>query len=594
MLYKTIMKHQRIVTFFALAALFLLLQYIFTPEQIDPIYTLFNFLLILPIFGLSLLLFRRNSAALFITALFLSFVDYIDGVVFSGRLTHIRYSDLFAIKDAMRVAKRYAITFTGRNAVLLGVVLAVSGLFIFVSLRFPEKQSKRENAVVGGSILILSVIFLVCGTVFKWIPDPTRSIDDQFDANGLVDRVGLYYAVYGQFRNSHIEMPEGYSEEKVEAILTQFPSSEEAIEPIRIIVIMNEALADYSLIGETAFTDPLANIHNPDNSFFEGKLAVSVFGGYTCNSEYEFLTGNSMQFLPNGCIPFTQLVVSKQLSLAWEMKALGLSTDGIHPYYSQEWNRRHVYACLGFDRFVAGEDFSSGLSVDNANTNITDTQLTTLNFGNDLEYIRGFISDAECYRKVSEVLDDGDMLSFVFAVTVQNHGGYRYDGSDFTCEKYIDNADDLNQYLTCASISDVAFCDFIHDLQDSQEKTVVLMFGDHQPGLDFSQYVNGFNSGIDCFFVPYILWCNFELSYEPPALTSANYLSAILKACADLPLSSWDQLRLDVMQNYPVITGNFILNDMGEMISKEDMQSSELLKEYEIVQYYRMFSAADH
>ena len=60
---------------------------------------------------------------------------------------------------------------------------------------------------------------------------------------------------------------------------------------------------------------------------------MSPFGGYTCNTEFEFLTGLSMGVLPRGSVPYLQYV-SKQypFSLPSHLDELGYKSVAVHPY----------------------------------------------------------------------------------------------------------------------------------------------------------------------------------------------------------------------------------------------------------------------
>ena len=95
---------------------------------------------------------------------------------------------------------------------------------------------------------------------------------------------------------------------------------------------MNETLADLPAIyGFETDTDVFPNIHSMDNAV-RGKVLTSVYGGGTANTEYEFLTGNSLYFLPPGSSPYVQYMGSVQQSLAWKLKELGYQTAAYHPY----------------------------------------------------------------------------------------------------------------------------------------------------------------------------------------------------------------------------------------------------------------------
>ena len=63
-----------------------------------------------------------------------------------------------------------------------------------------------------------------------------------------------------------------------------------------LIVIMNESFADYTSIGKglDLSEDCMPFIHSLTENTIKGTAYVSIFGGNTPNSEYEFLTGNTM------------------------------------------------------------------------------------------------------------------------------------------------------------------------------------------------------------------------------------------------------------------------------------------------------------
>ena len=76
---------------------------------------------------------------------------------------------------------------------------------------------------------------------------------------------------------------------------------------------------------------------------------------------------------------------------------------------------------------------------------------------------------------------------------MQNHGGYSKEYEDLTNEiQFSDAGEDLRsvhqvqieateKYLTLIKKTDEAFENLIDYFQDEDEKTIILMFGDHQP-----------------------------------------------------------------------------------------------------------------
>lgn len=117
-----------------------------------------------------------------------------------------------------------------------------------------------------------------------------------------------------------------------------------------ILVIMNEAFSDLSVYGDFNTTeDYMPFWRSLKKNTVRGNLYVSVKGGNTANTEFEFLTGNTMAFLPTGSVPYQQFLNGAMPSLASQLGKLGYQTAALHPYYSTGWNRDKVYPYLGFD-----------------------------------------------------------------------------------------------------------------------------------------------------------------------------------------------------------------------------------------------------
>ena len=304
-----------------------------------------------------------------------------------------------------------------------------------------------------------------------------------------------------------------------------------------------------------------------------------------------------MYLLPSETAPFAQYISQPTSSLARDLSEHNFRTFGIHPYYSEEWNRKTVYPNLGFQETVFGDDFSSGVEYNSnffSNTTSVTSASDRLSFGSGLEYIRGFISDRECYKKILSLLDSShtdnkNKNNFIFAVTVQNHGGYDYNKDDFENTTYLEGNDLANQYLTLSSLSDEAFHDFINELNSRDRKTLVLMFGDHQPALETADLVSDFDSSASNYYTtPYFVWSNFKLKTKFPSLTSANYLSAFLKQSANLPLTAWDNFRLAAFKDYPVMSTYFALDSSNNLSEKPSTPA--LLHDYSLLEYHNLFA----
>lgn len=527
-----------------------------------------------------------------ISSLFLYAVRYLNEFLLAVRGRPLHYIDFYSVKEAMRVSSGYDLIFN-RKLLFLLIVTIITIVITWLAIyklspsKAVRKQKKYRKLFYGIALLAVSLLF-------DFNLQSRVTLMDWYE-NRFVDSNGVFFALYSEYINSKPTIPYGYKPGLSEQILSQYTEQTQTgtSSPDEIYVIMNESLADYSLLGELNLeVDPLEKIHSLSGSSCYGKCAVNVFGGNTCNSEFEFLTGDSLMFMPAGTIPYLTYTLSNHPSIAQDLHQLGYEPTAIHPYFSQEWKRSTIYPQLGFSQFISGEVFSSKYEAA-SDVNIFEdlNNNRVLLFGDNLEYLRGFVTDAECYRKIQSIHNN---KNFIFTVTIQNHGGYNLmDSSDL---ESITSNHHLNEYLNLVTASDKAFSDFLEQLKHSEKKTVVLMFGDHQPGITsksifqsmYSDNGNELQKRADQYTVPYIFWANYDVDWKVPDYISLNYLSAALKKNCDLPLSQFDQLRLDCMDHYPVITSNYCVNEKGEFCSVQDALDDKLIQDYAIVQYDRL------
>ena len=570
-----------------------------------------NAVLLTVVYAVALLASGRGWIAMAVSAVTVFAAYYADACVFAARLTHIRVTDFTLIGQAAGVASHYTPTWSWEQTWRL-LIIVVAAVILCLVCRYYGEPKPTSMRRVGGVSAILCVCCFVAGISTGFFDVGTGT----FNMNREVVDRGLVGSWIAQASRRGSEMPDGYNVNDAETYLASYDQGDESEvrpTPVDLVVVMNESLADYALLGKTSFHDPLPGLHSlvDAGKAFEGKLAVSVFGGGTCNTEWEFLTGNSLAFLPEEACPFLDYVTSETKSLARDLELYGYSSAFLHPYYSQEWNRKSVYSLLGFDSATFGEDMGSGFL--NSDEFGNATSMGRMDFGSSLDYVRGFVSDREAYAYLLNSLpsdSNDENPAFYFCVTVQNHGGYSYEGDDFTATEYVseelkyDRNDarvevnplpssppSANQYLTLCSISDEALMELFDTLEARDRHTIVLVFGDHQPALSFDSFMKYdenllIASDEQRHVVPYFVWSNRELEYDFPDYVSANYLSALLKDCAGIPLDEYDRLRLDAMRRCPVITTGYALGPDRELL---DTQSDEVLRKYSWVQYMRMF-----
>lgn len=490
--------------------------------------------------------------------------------------------DIFSLGTAVSITDNYSFTLNFR------VVFVLMG---FVGLMIAGE--KTGFALKGLKVRLLSValsFLLMFGYVtaiqVEAVEDAFGMDDILFTPNVLYRNNGFAGAFLSNLRYLNVEKPDGYSAGKAREIQESLEAGDETAgvdlaDKPNIIVIMNEAFSDLSVYGNFGISeDPLPFWHSLSENTVRGNLFVSVKGGNTANTEFEFLTGNSMAFMPAGSVPYQQFLKSETPSLASHLADVGYRTAALHPYYASGWNRDQVYPDLGFQEVYFKDDFVGA------------------------EFLRGYVDDRSAFQKLIELYEEkeeGERL-FAFEVTMQNHGGYSKEYPDLwpeidltwtPVEEKNTQIYATEKYLTLIHKTDEAFQELLEYFAGQEEKTIVVMFGDHQPSdyicnpilrelgipedlrdSDLETFAQGYE-------VPFVLWANYDLEEEQVEALSVNYLSSLLMEKAGLPLTAYQKYLSGLSEDYPVVTANFYRKADGTF---HDLSGDEL-NTYGILQY---------
>ncbi len=488
-------------------------------------------------------------------------------------------SDFLAVGTAMQVAENYE--FHLRYPIVAATVITVLVIAMIAKFSFkPEFKYKNIIFPAGGAAVALVFIAIISGINFA---DVDMDVFDQYHANNTH---GTFYSFYINVRKMMLNKPDGYDEEAVEKILADSAdnSAEITSDKPNIVVIMNESFSDLGIIGELKTNeDYMPFVRDMQKNTIKGELLVSPFGGYTCNTEFEFLTGLTMGLLPSGTTPYLQYVSRPYpFALPAYLQKNGYKTTAIHPYLARCWNRQKVYSLLGFDEFIS-----------------LDTDFDKYVDESDWEFIRNYISDRTSYQAVINCLakKKKNERNFIFNVTMQNHGGYTYDDKNFptiTISNLKGKYQETEQYLSLIKESDTAFKELINYLKNYDEPTVVVMFGDHQPAVEqeFFEELYGkqlselsFEELQKRYKVPFVIWANYDIESKSGVKTSTNYLSNIMLDAANLPKNDVGAFTSKVSEEIPQINGMGHFNSDGEW-ENNDTNMSDLLRKYAEVEYY--------
>ena len=462
------------------------------------------------------------------------------------------------------------------------VVFSILGLaaisFLMVMTHPVQAKISWKKRIFLGAYNIIAVI-----TVFAYIPRM-----GVWNTSEVIGDFGYLYSFLAIAKTSlEKPIPEGYDPILVSNTLTSMEPliSSEAEPAENIIVIMNEAFADLpSVYGIETDQDCMPYIHALQGSNVQkGEMIVSVFGGTTANTEYEFLTGNSMSFLNSGDVPYTQYINHSIPSMASYMQSKGYSAEAFHPFAPTGYKRNVVYPLLGFQDFISSDD--------------------KLPYGTEIRHYISDDSDIKDIISFYENKEEGKPY-FLFNVTIQNHGGYSSDVSSVPVTVKPVEADlqipALEEYLSLVKLSDEAFQELTQYFSKIAEKTIILMFGDHQPGLNATDWEvihahdqstgSALEEQIKIHRVPYIMWANYDLSEDVPDITSANYLHSSLLKNAGLTLTKYDELAYECQKQYPALSAYGFYDVEGKLHDVSELDVIPMLKNYKDAAYYSLFN----
>ena len=482
-------------------------------------------------------------------------------------------SDLLAINTAIGVADQY--TFKIDHPFIFATVLAV--FFVVLGFKFPLKLNIRPRLkyiIYPATGILLSLSILLPMGLY----DISNLDLDLFDQKKTNKTYGTTYSFYINLRRMALKKPQGYKSDEMKKILASVPQSHPTDTP-NIIAIMNESFSDLKAVGDFKTNQEyMPFIKSMKKDTIKGQVIVSPFGGYTCNSEFEFLTGASMGLLPGGSAPYLQYVTNPMpYSISSYLKSLGYTTVAWHPFYKRGWNREKVYSLLDFDEFIGLDNIEEVLAED------------------EVRLIRNYVSDESSYQGIKNMFEEkGEKEKlFIFNITMQNHGGYWESPSSDVKLKGMKKAyPETEQYLSLMKISDAAFKNLIEYFSKVEEDTVILMFGDHMPAIEQGFYEELMGKPLyqwshkearSRYTMPFVIWANYDIEEKEDILTSANYLQNYLYEAAGIPKNGLNVFLDEQKQKISAINATGHMED-GDWVLNEEKPG--LLSEYAKMNYY--------
>ena len=493
--------------------------------------------------------------------------------------------DIYSFETAMSVADNYVFSVDWALAEHIAMFI----LMLIVGVRTNIRLNKKILRPILTVAMCIPAYFYIS---YLWQDNLERNTglnDTLFNAKYMHSKDGFFVSFILDIHFLQIEEPKNYSDEYALSLLNKqkVEKVETPEELPDIIAIMDETFSDPAVLGEFETNkDYMPFVH----SILRGEVAntisgyadVSVLGGNTANSEFEFLTGNSMAFFPNGSVPYLQYIRDGISTIVPQLEEYGYTTYGTHPYRAKGWNREFIYDLMGFDyRYFQG----------------------SFPFEDKL---RNYVSDEADFKSILEWRNNTEGPFFMFNVTMQNHSNYGGDFDNFDPQivaKFKNTSSNkyLNKYLSLMYETDQDVASLLSELSQSDRKTIVVFWGDHQPndyvvrpiykeyGLDFDNQT--YEQQQQRQKTPFFIWANYDIQEQTNVEISLNYLNILLFETAGLQLDEYQTFRKNLWQGQiPMMNAVGYRNDDGDLVEYDDApeEIQNLLNEYQNIQYYRM------
>lgn len=517
--------------------------------------------------------------------------------------------DIFSAKTAAAVLELYDVEINKK--IIIGAAITLVCIFIsfITSVTFKQqiktwfkKYNYKRSLIIAATSAAITFAFVYF-----------ISFSISFDIRMNLWKPGWTYAensavtsfiTYAQF--SAINEPEGYSREKVEEILTDAQieydkkygaknlNQEPNDKKPTVIAIMDEAFGDLSVLGDIDCVESdlayYKSLAKDPGTIWHGSAYASTYGGGTARSEYEWLTGYSMKMYANAQ-PYSQFDFEDIMTFVGNFKEEGYRAIAMHPEAATNYRRDTVYEGMGFEKYYSKSDYYGYKR-------------------SDLNPTR--VSDSGDFQKIIDEDNSTDEPLFIHNVTMQNHGGYSDDFDKSLAVKVDDEysySDELILYESYIKRTDDAIRELVEHYRNSDEPTIICLYGDHLPNLpenfmtdilgkSFDENESNISTLEKRFAVPFFLWANYDIEdeIEPFRLngkdaTSLNYLGVVTRAMAGSQLSAYEKYLLLLREEIPVINESGYYTDNRWHAQDEENEYKELLEDYEIVQYAGMFDS---
>lgn len=477
-----------------------------------PFLTLLSAAILTAFYALALLVPKRNFVWLCITVVIVG-LAVTNSILLCFRITPLAATDIALLTSVFEIMGIYLTVWQIILLVLL-VLVVIAGL-IYLGIRMKKQGYHPLLAVCNAVISILAVILMIhIGDARGWLQTEFANLPDAYADNGFV------YCFTRSLFDRGISKPDTYDEDTVDNILEDMKKQKtnEVEEKPNIIFIQLESFMDLKRMqGVTYSEEPTPVYSSLRKTCPGGFLKVPSVGAGTANTEFEILTGMTLDYFGAGEYPYKTVLQDETCeSMAYNLRELGYRTGVLHNNTGSFYSRNKVFANLGFDYFVSSE-YMENLSYNPI----------------------GWAKDKVLTGQIQHILKATSEPDLIYTITVQDHGKYPTEllenphikVSGFAPEDE-ERQNAFTYYVNQCHETDAFLGSLIATLNAFEEPVVLVLYGDHLPNLDITE--EELASG-NLFQTEYVIWSNkkmledYELSKKNENLYAYELSAHVLK-----------------------------------------------------------------
>lgn len=467
------------------------------------------------------LLFKKRMGIILTICLIWTFCAFGNFVLLCNRVTPLTGNDLALITDLFGIVAKYLNRF--QTALMVFVIILAILFIIFCFIKAPLEC--RKVHYVRSVLTICGMVLLTWGCFnISWY---VGGVETQFhELSQSYKKNGFLYCFINSLVDVGVSKPDNYSPEVIETLVDSEETensgaeSTEAQKPEKekrpnVVIVQLESFFDVNRLKDVTFSkNPISNFTRLMESCGSGYFNVPVIGAGTVNTEFEVLTGMSIDDFGAGEYPYKTILKKTTCeTLAYNLSENGYSSHAIHNHVGGFYGRNNIYSNMGFNTFTSLEY-------------MWPQSFTPMNWAKDIVLT----------EEIQRALNSTEESDFVYAVSVQGHGSYPsdpeidYERHVTVSSSVIENDEYLNQisyYVNQLYEMDQFTGELVKMLEESGEDTILVMYGDHLPSLNLTE--ESLVSG-NVYQTEYFIWNNMGLNFEDQDMEAYEISSTILEA----------------------------------------------------------------